>query len=44
MGIGSLFGDMGAGAAGGAIGGAVLGGIIGDQNRRNAGGGYHGGY
>jgi uncharacterized lipoprotein NlpE involved in copper resistance len=44
FGIGSAFGDAGKGAAIGAISGAVFGGVQGDQNRRNAGGGYHGGY
>jgi len=36
MGIGSLTGDMGKGAAIGAITGAVGGAVIGDQNRRNS--------
>lgn len=36
LGIGSLFGMAGEGAAIGAIGGAVVGSVIGDQNERNA--------
>jgi hypothetical protein len=35
MGIGSVFGDMGKGAAIGAIGGAIGGAVLGDQNARN---------
>ncbi|MFO0832219.1 MAG: glycine zipper domain-containing protein [Phycisphaerales bacterium] len=45
MGLGSLSGDMGKGAAAGAIIGGIGGAVLGDQNRRSGGGGgYSGGY
>lgn len=45
MGLGSLSGDMGKGAAAGAIIGGIGGAVMGDQNNRNSGGGgYSGGY